>query len=628
MANKPVLFYGIEAMAEAGIEEIGIIIAPETGRRDRSRPPATARASACASPTSCRTSRSGLAHAVLTAEPFLGDSPFVMYLGDNLLQGGIAELVAAFREHEPDALILLTPVPDPENYGVAELAAAPRRRGRAASCGWSRSPRSRRPTSRSSASTCSPPAIHDAARAIEPSARGELEITDAIQHLVDSGLRVEPHIVRGWWKDTGRLEDMLEANRLILDNLVERVDGELIDSQVDGRVVVEAGARLERTTVRGPAIIGAGARLTRLLHRPLHGDRRALRDHRAPRSSTRSCSPAARVSRPRRAHGVLAARAQRDRAPRRAPAARLPLHGRRQLRHLDPVRLLVTGAAGMLGHDVLRAGERAGHELVARRPARARHHRRGGRRRAARRARPRPDAVVNCAAWTDVDGAEAKREQARAVNADGAGEPRARGGRAPACRCVHVSTDYVFDGDRPARRRRARRAPTSSPTRPARARSTGATKLDGERAGAGRLAAPRRRAHRLAVRRRRRATSSATMLRLAGERDAVQVVTDQVGCPTWTGHLAPALLGLLERERQRARAPHRRRRRSPGTASPQEIFRQAEVDCRVEPATQRADGAPGAAAGLVGARQSERDDVLPLPDWRTAWRAISRRGLG
>jgi glucose-1-phosphate thymidylyltransferase len=103
--------------------------------------------------------------------------------------------------------------------------------------------------------------VHDAARAIEPSPRGELEITDAIQYLVDNGRRVEPHIVRGWWKDTGRLEDMLEANRLILDSLSERVEGELIDSQVDGRVVIEPGARLERTTVRGPAIVGAGARL-------------------------------------------------------------------------------------------------------------------------------------------------------------------------------------------------------------------------------------------------------------------------------------------------------------------------------------------------------------------------------
>ncbi|MCL2769133.1 MAG: sugar phosphate nucleotidyltransferase, partial [Solirubrobacterales bacterium] len=102
---------------------------------------------------------------------------------------------------------------------------------------------------------------HDAARAIRPSARGELEITDAIQHLVDGGLRVEPHIVRGWWKDTGRLDDMLEANRLVLDNIHKRIEGRLIDSQVEGRVVIEPGATLERAVVRGPAIVGAHARL-------------------------------------------------------------------------------------------------------------------------------------------------------------------------------------------------------------------------------------------------------------------------------------------------------------------------------------------------------------------------------
>src|SRR5204862_5367224 len=110
--------------------------------------------------------------------------------------------------------------------------------------------------------------IHDAARAISPSARGELEITDAIQHLVDGGMRVEPHIVRGWWKDTGRLDDMLEANRLMLDTYVRRVDGELVDAQVERRVVIEAGARLERATVRGPAIIGAGASLRDAYVRP------------------------------------------------------------------------------------------------------------------------------------------------------------------------------------------------------------------------------------------------------------------------------------------------------------------------------------------------------------------------
>jgi glucose-1-phosphate thymidylyltransferase len=105
------------------------------------------------------------------------------------------------------------------------------------------------------------PAIFDAARAIEPSWRDELEITDAIQHLVDEGLRVDPHIVHGWWKDTGQVEDMLEANRLILDDVAERIEGELIESRVEGRVVIEAGVRLERSTVRGPAIIGAGSRI-------------------------------------------------------------------------------------------------------------------------------------------------------------------------------------------------------------------------------------------------------------------------------------------------------------------------------------------------------------------------------
>ncbi len=253
VANRPVLFYGIEAMANAGIEEIGIIIAPETGEEIRT-------AAGDGSQFGVRITYivqdepAGLAHAVLTAERFLGTDPFVMYLGDNLLQGGIADLVQAFEANEPDALILLTPVPDPEHYGVAELDG-----DRVVSL--AEKPLDPRTNLALVGVYLFAPVIHDAARAIEPSARGELEITDAIQHLVDAGARVEPHVVQGWWKDTGRLEDMLEANRLILDTIQRRVDGELIDSQVDGRVVVEAGARLERATVRGPAIIGAGAQL-------------------------------------------------------------------------------------------------------------------------------------------------------------------------------------------------------------------------------------------------------------------------------------------------------------------------------------------------------------------------------
>jgi glucose-1-phosphate thymidylyltransferase len=254
VANKPVLFYGIQAMADAGIEQVGIIIAPETGDEIRA---AAGDGSAFGVELTyiVQDEPAGLAHAVLTAEPFLADSPFVMYLGDNLLQGGIAELVQAFNTDEPEALILLTPVPDPEHYGVAELEDG-------AVVRLVEKPAEPRTDLALVGVYMFRASIHDAARAIEPSPRGELEITDAIQYLVDAGERVEPHIVQGWWKDTGRLDDMLEANRLILDTVERRLDGELVDCQVEGRVTIEAGARLLRSTVRGPAVIGAGAVLT------------------------------------------------------------------------------------------------------------------------------------------------------------------------------------------------------------------------------------------------------------------------------------------------------------------------------------------------------------------------------
>jgi glucose-1-phosphate thymidylyltransferase len=254
VANRPVLFYGIQAMADAGIEEIGIIIAPETGDEIRAAA-GDGSQFGVAITYIVQDEPAGLAHAVLTAEPFLGDSSFVMYLGDNLLQGGIGDLVASFVASAPDALILLTPVPDPEHYGVAELDGE--RVVRLAE---------KPPEPKTNLALVGvymfTAGIHAAARAIDPSPRGELEITDAIQYLVDDGKRVEPHVVRGWWKDTGRLEDMLEANRLILDTITDRVEGELVDSSCDGRVIVEPGAVLERATVRGPAVIGAGARLT------------------------------------------------------------------------------------------------------------------------------------------------------------------------------------------------------------------------------------------------------------------------------------------------------------------------------------------------------------------------------
>ena len=259
VANKPVLFYGIEALVEADITDIGIVIAPETGDEIREAA-GDGSQFGVAITYIVQDEPAGLAHAVLTAEPFLGTEPFVMYLGDNLLQGGIADLVAAFRANEPDALILLTPVPDPEHYGVAELAERTDAEGGGLRVvALAEKPEKPQTDLALVGVYMFTAQIHEAARAIEPSARGELEITDAIQHLVDSGARVEPHIVEGWWKDTGRLEDMLEANRLVLDNIEARVDGELRDSSVDHRVVVEAGAVLENSTVRGPAVIGARA---------------------------------------------------------------------------------------------------------------------------------------------------------------------------------------------------------------------------------------------------------------------------------------------------------------------------------------------------------------------------------
>jgi glucose-1-phosphate thymidylyltransferase len=255
VANKPVLFYGIEAMAEAGIEEVGIIIAPETGGEIREAAGDGSRFGVRIEYIE-QEAPLGLAHAVLTAEDFLGDSPFVMYLGDNLLRNGIVALVDTFRTDQPDALILLTPVSDPQNYGVAELDGDNR------VARLVEKPAEPKTDLALVGVYMFTPAIFDAARSIKPSGRNELEITDAIQTLVDRGLRVDPHIVHGWWKDTGQVQDMLEANQLILDDLTERVAGELIDSRVEGRVVIEEGARLERATVRGPAIIGRGTRIT------------------------------------------------------------------------------------------------------------------------------------------------------------------------------------------------------------------------------------------------------------------------------------------------------------------------------------------------------------------------------
>jgi glucose-1-phosphate thymidylyltransferase len=254
VANKPVLFYGIEALVAAGITEVGIIIAPETGEEIREA--AGDGAAFGADITYILQDRpAGLAHAVLTAEEFIGGSPFIMYLGDNLLADGLEGLVSTFRRDEPDALILLTPVDEPEHYGVAELDGER--------------------IVRLIEKPKDPPSnlalvgvylfgqpIFDAARALEPSWRGELEITEAIQSLIDDSHTVQSEVVRGWWKDTGQLADMLDANRLVLEEVGERIEGEVdAESRVEGRVVVEKGAKVLRSVIRGPAVVGAGAEI-------------------------------------------------------------------------------------------------------------------------------------------------------------------------------------------------------------------------------------------------------------------------------------------------------------------------------------------------------------------------------
>ena len=252
VANKPVLFYGIEALVEAGVTEIGIIIAPETGDEIRA---AAGDGSAFGAEITyiVQDSPAGLAHAVLTAKDFIGDSPFVMYLGDNLLRDGLKGLVSTFREHAPDALILLTPVEEPEHYGVAELDGERIVR-------LIEKPKDPPSNLALVGVYLFSPLIFAASEALEPSWRGELEITEAIQALIDDGRTVQSEVVRGWWKDTGQLADMLEANRLVLEEIETDLQGEVDEgSRVEGRVIVEPGATLTRSVVRGPAVIGADA---------------------------------------------------------------------------------------------------------------------------------------------------------------------------------------------------------------------------------------------------------------------------------------------------------------------------------------------------------------------------------
>jgi glucose-1-phosphate thymidylyltransferase len=253
VANKPVLFYGIEAMAEAGIRDVGIVVG-DTQAEIRAAVGDGSRWGIRVQYIEQDAPR-GLAHAVKISRDYIGGEPFVMYLGDNLLNKGITHFVREFEEQKPAAQILLTRVADPQQFGVAEL-----RDGRVVRL--VEKPKEPIGDLALVGVYMFGPEVFESVDRITPSFRNELEITDAIQDLIDRGLTVRPHLVDGWWKDTGKLEDMLEANRLILETFTRRIEGSVdAESRIEGKVVIEEGAVIERSVVRGPAIIGRGARI-------------------------------------------------------------------------------------------------------------------------------------------------------------------------------------------------------------------------------------------------------------------------------------------------------------------------------------------------------------------------------
>lgn len=251
VANKPVLFYGLESLAEAGITDVGMIVGEtaeeiEEAVGDGSKFGLKVTYIPQERPL-------GLAHAVLIARDYLGDDDFVMYLGDNFIVGGITGLVDEFRGNRPDAQILLTRVADPRAFGVAELDPS----GQV--IGLEEKPDQPKSDLALVGVYMFTPLIHKAVRAIEPSWRGELEITHAIQHLIDTRADVRSTVIKGYWKDTGNVGDMLEVNRTVLEAMERRIDGEVDDaSETIGRVVVEEGARIVNSRVVGPVVIGSG----------------------------------------------------------------------------------------------------------------------------------------------------------------------------------------------------------------------------------------------------------------------------------------------------------------------------------------------------------------------------------
>ncbi|NJL02461.1 MAG: glucose-1-phosphate thymidylyltransferase [Spirulinaceae cyanobacterium SM2_1_0] len=256
VANQPILWYGIEAIAAAGITDIGIIISPETGPEIQAQTGDGSRFGVRITYI-LQPRPEGLAHAVKIAQPFLGDAPFIMYLGDNLIEDSLGQFLSKFSQQDLDALILLRAVPNPTAFGVARVDEQ--------GCLLQLVEKPAVPPSNLALvgvyffnST-----IHQAIAQIQPSARGELEITDAIQVLIDRQASVQAMQLSGWWLDTGKKDDLLEANRTILDSkLTPRIETAVdARSQILGRVRIGPGTKLIDCCVRGPAIIGANCHL-------------------------------------------------------------------------------------------------------------------------------------------------------------------------------------------------------------------------------------------------------------------------------------------------------------------------------------------------------------------------------
>jgi glucose-1-phosphate thymidylyltransferase len=255
VANKPVLFYGLEAIRDAGITDVGIVVGDTA--------PAIKEAVGDGSAFGLNATYirqdapRGLAHAVLIAREFLGDDDFVMYLGDNFIVGGISSLVEQFRVGRPDAQIMLTKVSDPRQFGVVELDAA------GEVIRLEEKPREPKGDLVLVGVYLFTAAVHEAAAQLVPSWRGELEITEAIQWLIDNGRKVRSTTITGYWKDTGNVADMLEVNRMVLEGVDPQLQGTVdAASELIGRVVIESGAEIHASRIVGPVIIGAATRVS------------------------------------------------------------------------------------------------------------------------------------------------------------------------------------------------------------------------------------------------------------------------------------------------------------------------------------------------------------------------------